>query len=58
VKTDSAGDPGVFDVTGKTYTSHKLRDLFDLQLLNPDGVIPEGADVIVRLGPETALLSP
>ncbi|MGE0599468.1 MAG: LCP family protein [Dehalococcoidia bacterium] len=58
VATDDAGAPGIFDVTGKTYTAQKLYELFDLQLLNPDGVIPDGADVVVRLGPATTMKSP
>ncbi len=58
VPAENAGNAGIFDVSGKTYTSQKLRELFDLQLLNPEGVIPEGADVVVRLGPDTELKSP
>lgn len=55
---DGTGDAGIFDITGKTYTAEKLHGLFDLQLLNPDGTIPAGADVVVRLGPDTTLKSP
>ncbi len=58
VKADDPGEPGIFDVTGKKYTAEKLRDLFDLRLLEPVGKIPDGADVVVRIGAETALKSP
>lgn len=57
-KSDSAGPPGIFDVTGKSYTSQKLKELFGLQLLNPEGTLPAGADVVVRLAPETEMVSP
>jgi LCP family protein required for cell wall assembly len=58
VKVDGAGEAGIFDVTGKKYTAEKLHDLFDLRLLEPQGNIPDGADVVVRLGARTALKSP
>ncbi len=58
VKTDAAGDPGIFDVTGKTYTAAKLVDLFNLRLLDPSGTLPDGADVVVRLDSSTSLKSP
>jgi len=59
VKTETAaGAPGIFDVGGKPYTTEKLRELFDLRILNPEGELPPGADVIVRLGEATALKQP
>ena len=58
VKTADAGTPGVFDVTGKSYTAAKLTGLFDLRLLNAQGTIPDGADVVIRIGAATALKSP
>ncbi len=58
VKVDGAGEPGVFDITGKTYTAEKLRALFDLRLLDPQGDIPDGADVVIRIDAATALKSP
>lgn len=58
VKTTGAGAPGIFDVTGKKYTAEKLRDLLDLRLLDAEGDIPDGADVVVRLGEDTALKTP
>ena len=58
VRVEGAGNPGILDVTGKKYTARKLRDLFALQLLNPEGDIPDGADIVVRLGPETELKTP
>ncbi|MEO8538351.1 MAG: LCP family protein [bacterium] len=57
-KIDDAGEAGIFDITGKKYTAEKLRDLLDLRLLQPVGTIPDGADVVVRLGPNTSLKSP
>jgi LCP family protein required for cell wall assembly len=57
-KSEAAGTPGIFDLTGKAYTAGKLHDLFDLQLLNPSGELPDGADVVVRIGAETALKTP
>jgi len=58
VKVDGAGEPGVFDITGKKYTAEKLRALFDLRLLEPQGDIPDGADVVIRIDAATALKSP
>lgn len=58
VKVDGAGEAGIFDITGKKYTAEKLRDLFDLRLLDPQGNIPDGADVVVRIAAGTALKSP
>ena len=58
VKADAPGAPGVFDVTGKKYTAQKLHELFDLELLSPEGNIPDGADIVVRLAPETELKAP
>ena len=43
------GSPGIFDLTGKTYTSAKMTELFNLRLLNNDGDTPPGVDVLVRL---------
>ncbi len=58
-KAETPGEPGIFDLTGKTYTAGKLTVLFDLRLLNPPaGLAAEGVDVLVRLGPATALKSP
>lgn len=58
VKSDNAGPPAIFDVTGKKYTAEKLRDLFDLRLLDPEGTLPDGADVVVRIAAGTTLKSP
>jgi LCP family protein required for cell wall assembly len=58
VKTDGSGTPGIFDVTGKTYTSEKLKDLLDLRVLNPEGNLPDGADIVVRLTDATGLKNP
>lgn len=58
VKVDGAGEPGVFDITGKKYTAEKLRALFDLRLLEPQGDTPDGADVVIRIDAATALKSP
>ncbi|WP_322795886.1 LCP family protein [Tepidiforma sp.] len=55
---EGSGEPGVVDVTGKTYSSAKLTGLFDLRMQNPDGSEPPGFDVVVRLGEGTALVSP
>jgi LCP family protein required for cell wall assembly len=58
-KAEAPGEPGVFDLTGKPYTAGKLTGLFDLRLLNPpESLAGEGIDVLVRLGPATALKSP
>lgn len=54
----SAGTPGVFDFTGKSYTAAKMTGLFDLRLLNPDGPAPDGVDILVRLGESTKMKSP
>ena len=43
------GSPGIFDLTGKTYTSAKMTELFNLRLFNNDGDTPPGVDVLVRL---------
>ena len=51
-------EPGIFDVTGKRYTAEKLRGLFNLRLIEKADDIPEGADVVVRLGAGTAFKSP
>lgn len=58
VKMDAAGVPGIVDVTGKKYTSQKLHELLGLDLLRPEGSIPEAADIVVRLGPEAVLKTP
>lgn len=58
-KAEAPGDPGIFDLSGKTYTAEKLTGLFDLRLLNPpEGLAADGVDVFVRLGEQTALKSP
>ncbi len=54
----SAGTPGIFDVTGKKYTAAKMTGIFDLRLLNPEGEMPKGADIVIRLGPGTLLKAP
>lgn len=54
----AGGTPGVFDLTGKTYTAAKLTGLFDLRLLNFEGPAPDGVDVLVRLGESTKMKSP
>lgn len=51
------GTPGVFDLTGKVYTAKKLAQLTNLRLLEPEGELPQGVDVVVRIGVEL-LLSP
>jgi LCP family protein required for cell wall assembly len=56
-RAESVTAPGIFDLSGKAYTAAKLRDLFDLRLLAPDGPLPD-ADVVVRLAADTALRSP
>lgn len=58
-KAAAAGDPGIFDLAGKPYTAAKLTGLFDLRLLAPpEGLAAAGIDVLVRIGPATALKSP
>lgn len=58
-RAEVLGEPGVFDLSGKPYTSGKLTGLFDLRLLNPpETPAGDGVDVLVRLGPATALKSP
>lgn len=54
----AGGDPGIFDLTGKTYTAAKMAELFDLRLLKPDGGAPPGTDVLVRLGNALELKKP
>ena len=56
--TADSGPPGIDDLTGKTYTSEKMKGLFDLRVLNFDGTAPEGVDVLVRLGAATQLVTP
>ena len=58
VRTDGSGPPGIFDLSGKTYTAAKLTELLGLRLLQPDGTMPEGVDVLVRLTAETDILTP
>jgi LCP family protein required for cell wall assembly len=58
VSGDGSGAPGIFDLTGKPYTAAKLRGLFDLRLLNPEGSEPAGFDIVVRLAEGTQLTSP
>ena len=58
-KAEAPGDPGIFDLSGKHYTAGKLAGLFDLRLLNPPAdLAAAGVDVLVRLGPATALKTP
>jgi LCP family protein required for cell wall assembly len=58
-KAEAPGEPGIFDLSGKPYTAGKLTGLFDLRLLNPpETLAADGIDVLVRLGPTTALKSP
>jgi LCP family protein required for cell wall assembly len=58
-KAAAPGDPGIFDLAGKPYTAAKLTGLFDLRLhAPPEGLAAEGFDVLVRIGPATALKSP
>ena len=57
-RLEGAGEPGIFDLTGKSYTAAKMRDLFGLQGLEPAGDLPDGADIVVRLGEATDLKSP
>jgi LCP family protein required for cell wall assembly len=52
------GGPGIFDLTGKSYTAAKLAGLFDLRLLNNPGTTPDGVDVLVRLGSGVAFKNP
>ncbi len=58
VKTEGGGEPGIFDLTGKPYTTEKLGGLFDLRVLEPNGEMPADADVVLRIGAETAFKSP
>ncbi len=58
LRADAGSAPGIFDVTGKTYTAAKLTELFNLRLLNPVDPTPEGIDVLVRLGDGLELKSP
>ncbi len=58
-KAEAPGEPGIFDLSGKHYTAGKLAGLFDLRLLNPPAdLAAAGVDVLVRLGPATALKTP
>jgi LCP family protein required for cell wall assembly len=52
------GEPGIFDLTGKTYTAAKMAGLFNLRLLNADGAAPPGTDVLVRLGTALEMKTP
>jgi LCP family protein required for cell wall assembly len=56
-ETNGDAEPGIFDFTGKTYTSSKLAQLFDLRLLTGEPTT-EGADVVVRLGEGVELRNP
>ncbi len=58
VRFEGNAPAGIFDVTGKSYTAAKMRDLFGLQLLDAEGEFPDGADIVVRLGEGTDLKSP
>ncbi len=60
VKGAENGDsnPGIFDLTGKTYTSTKMTQLFGLRLLSTESAGPDGVDVLVRLGEGVELKSP
>lgn len=58
-KAEAPGEPGIFDLSARPYTAGKLSGLFDLRLLNPPETLADnGIDVLVRLGPATALKSP
>lgn len=50
------GPPGVVDVSGKPYTARKLALLTNLRLIEASDGLPEGADVVVRLGEGLRLL--
>jgi LCP family protein required for cell wall assembly len=57
VKANGDGEPGIFDLTGKSYTATKMSQLLDLRLLDAESG-PEGIDVLVRLGEGVELKSP
>jgi LCP family protein required for cell wall assembly len=57
-KANGSTQPGIFDLTGKTYTSAKLSQLFDLRLLDPEETAPDGVDVLLRLGDGVEMKSP
>ena len=57
-KANGSTQPGIFDLTGKTYTSAKLSQLFDLRLLDSEETAPDGVDVLLRLGDGVEMKSP
>ncbi len=54
----NGGTEGIFDIGGKSYTAAKLTALTNLRLLNVEGEMPEGVDVLVRIGQATELRTP
>jgi anionic cell wall polymer biosynthesis LytR-Cps2A-Psr (LCP) family protein len=58
LKANGGGEPGIFNLTGKAYTSTKMTQLFGLRVLQADSAIPDGVDVLVRLGEGVELKSP
>lgn len=54
----SDGPPGIFDYTGKPYTTAKLAGLVGLRWLTPEDTAPEGIDVLIRLSTDTAVTMP
>lgn len=57
-KSDRGGDQGIFDLSGKVYTTEKLSDLFDLKVLVPAGEMTAGADIVVRIDAATKFKNP
>lgn len=49
---------GISDLTGVTYTTNKLRDLFDLPVVDYDGEAPPGADILVRIAAPVTIKTP
>jgi len=55
---DTGPAPGIYDVTGKRYTTGKLPALLDLEVLRVEAALALPGDVFIRLGEGTALLEP
>jgi polyisoprenyl-teichoic acid--peptidoglycan teichoic acid transferase len=56
-KGDSAGE-GIFATTARSYTAAKLTGITNLRLLNAEDGLPEGIDILVRIGDGTELKKP
>ncbi|MGE5595163.1 MAG: LCP family protein [Hyphomicrobiales bacterium] len=52
------GEPGIYDLTDKTYTSAKIADLLELPSEKPDDERPAGVDVLVRIAGPVQLKTP